>query len=61
MTYRIWANDHWHFTRNKDNSRSIINFRNYDDAREKAMLDDLAGAEIWKLEGVPKVAIQRLN
>jgi hypothetical protein len=61
MTYRIWYKDDWHFLRMRDNTRSIVNFKTLDEACERVLVEDLAGAEVWKLVGRPKVSIERME
>jgi hypothetical protein len=64
-TYRIWVNDHWHFQLLNnvapEHRKRVYEFRSFEDAVGQVMKDDLAGAQIWKLEGVPKTQIQRLT
>ena len=61
MTYRIWYKDAWHFKRNTDNPKKVLEFASFEKAVEEAMVSGLAGAQIWKLEGTPRVAIDRVG
>lgn len=56
MTYRIWFKDEWFFKSNKDNTKTVLDFPTLEIAKEQALLANLAGAYIWKLEASPKVA-----
>lgn len=56
-----WNKDYWHYTLSSGNLKNVLEFNTYEDALARVSNDNLTGAEIWKLEGAPMVAIQRLT
>jgi hypothetical protein len=58
MTYRIWYKDNWYYILNKNNTKRILEFETLQLAKEQALLNNLPGASIWKLEAAPKVAFE---